>query len=170
MKKLIAFFAVIIACLNSGLVLADCDIQKLRKVAASRFILNKGEAFDKVTKLTWRRCSTGATWKEGVGCVGSPKLMCLEDAKLFAKQVGDGWRVPTIKELYSIVEQGCENPAINPIVFQDIRDLGEGAPFWSITRIEEMPMLIYYINFISGRADGHSEGFTMAVRLVRNQQ
>lgn len=168
MKKFIALFAVVIAYLSSGLVLADCNKQQSPKAAASRFILNKGEAFDKVTKLTWSRCSVGGTWKQGTGCVGSPKLMSFEEAKHFASQAGSGWRLPTIKELCSIVEQGCENPAINSIVFPDIRDLGEGAPYWSVTRIEEMPMLIYYVDFMSGRVDGHSEGFVMAVRLVRN--
>ena len=170
MKKLVALVAVVITCLSSGSVLADCDKQQLRKAASSRFVLNNGEAFDKVTKTTWCRCSAGTTWKEDVGCVGSPKLMRLEEARHFAKQAGDGWRVPTIKELYSIVEQECENPVINSIVFPDIRDLGEGAPYWSVTRIEEIPMLVYYIDFISGRVDGHSQGFAMAVRLVRNQQ
>ena len=33
-----------------------------------------------------------------------------------------------------------------------------------------MPMLIYYIDFMSGRVDGHSEGFIMAVGLVRNSK
>lgn len=170
MKKRIAVFAIVVACLSSGFVLADCNQQQEGKVASSRFILKKGEAFDKVTKLTWCRCSAGATWKEGVGCIGSPKLMSLEEARQFAKQTGEGWRVPTIKELYSIVEQECENSVINSIVFPDTRDLGEGAPYWSVTRIEDMPMLIYYVDFMSGRVDGHSEGFAMAVRLVRNQK
>lgn len=168
MKKFIALFAVVITCLGSGLVLADSNKQQSCNAEPSPFILNKGEAFDKGTKLTWSRCSVGATWKEGAGCVGSPKLMSLEEAKHFARQAGNGWRLPTIKELCSIVEYECENPVINSIVFPDIKDLGEGAPYWSITRVEEMPMLIYYVDFMSGRVDGHSEGFVMAVRLVSN--
>jgi hypothetical protein len=95
--------------------------------------------------------------------------MTFEEAKQFAKHASKEWRLPTIEELYSIVEQGCEDPAINSIVFPDnIRDSGEGAPYWSITRSEDIPMLIYYINFMNGRVDAHSEGFEMAVRLVRN--
>lgn len=79
MKKFIALFAVVITSLNSGLVLADCNKQQSCNAAVSRFILNKGEAFDKVTQLTWSRCSVGATWKEGVGCIGSSKLMTFEE-------------------------------------------------------------------------------------------
>jgi len=171
MKKLITCIVVVFACLNSGFVMADCDKQQAHKAADSRFVLNKGEAFDKVTKLTWCRCSAGATWKDGAGCVGAPKLMSLEEASSFAKQAGNGWRVPTIKELYSIVEQECENTVINSIVFPDIREFGEGgAPYWSVTRVDNMPMLVYYLDFIHGQVDGHSEGFIMAVRLVRSQQ
>lgn len=171
MKKIITCIVVVAACLSSGFVIADCDKQPAGNAADSRFVLNKGEAFDKETKLTWHRCSAGAAWKEGAGCVGTPELMCLEEARSFAKQAGNGWRVPTIKELYSIAEQECENTAINSIVFPDIRDFGEGAaPYWSVTRVENMPMLVYYVDFIHGQVDGHSDGFIMAVRLVRSQQ
>lgn len=169
MKKLAVMFVVIFTCLNPDLLLADYDKQQAPEEYSSRFILNnKGEAFDKRTKLTWQRCSAGVTWKEGVGCIGSPKLMSLEDARQFARQAGEGWRVPTIEELYSIVDQESENPAINSAVFSDIRDLGEGSPYWSVTQVKEMPMLIYFVDFMNGRVDGHSEGFAMAVRLVRN--
>ncbi len=171
MRKCIVWFAVVIACLTSNGVLADCTQQQLHNAADSRFMLNKGEAFDKSTKLTWRRCSEGTTWKDGAGCIGSPQLMTFDKAKQFANQVGKGWRLPTIQELYSIVEQECSDPAINSVIFpDDIRDSGEGAPYWSITRYEDVPTLIYYINFMNGSVDAHSGGFEMAVRLVRNTQ
>ena len=159
---------ILLICLNASSLLADSKKQKAPKNLSSRFTLIKGEAFDKATKLTWRRCSAGCDWKEGVGCIGSPELMSLDEAIKFARQAGDGWRVPTIMELSSIIEQGGETPAINSIVFPDIMDLGDGAPFWSVTPFEEMPMLIYFVDFLSGRADGHSRGFKLAVRLVRN--
>ncbi len=169
MKKLIAMFVIVFACFNTCLSLAKTSkLQQHEGSAPSRFVLNRGEVFDKLTNLTWCRCSAGSTWTEGIGCVGSPKLMSFEEAKQFAKQADDGWRIPTIEELHSIVEQDLENPAINPIIFPNVQDFSEGAPYWSATRVEEIPILIYYIDFMSGRVDGHSEGFIMAVRLVRN--
>ncbi|MBI5592040.1 MAG: DUF1566 domain-containing protein [Deltaproteobacteria bacterium] len=166
MKVLITYFVVAV-CLNSDVVLGACDKNKSASTPTSQFILREGEAFDQKTKLTWCRCSVGTTWKKGAGCVGAVKLMSLEDAKQIAQKLGGGWRIPTIEELYSIVEQRCTNPAINSEVFPDVKNSGEGAPYWSVTKIKEMPSLIYYIDFLSSEADGHTKGFPMAVRLVR---
>lgn len=156
--------------LDSSVLSANEHKQKSSKNTTSRFILNKGNTFDNLTKLTWRRCSVGTTWHKGSGCVGTPKLMSFKEAKHFAKQTGKGWRLPTIKELYSLIEQKGKNPAINPIIFPNLQDFGEGATYWSTSRVESIPMLIYYIDFLSGRVDAHSEGFSMAVRLVRNSK
>ncbi|MFH1168802.1 MAG: DUF1566 domain-containing protein [Pseudomonadota bacterium] len=135
-----------------------------------RFLLHEGEVFDQKTKLTWKRCTAGTTWKKGVGCVGSPKLMRLEDAVQLAQNFGNGWRVPTIEELWSIVDQEHTNPAIDSKVFPDVKNVDEGAPYWSVTRMKEMPSLLYYIDFFDGLVDGHSEGFLMRVRLVHGNE
>lgn len=162
--------SVVAVCLNLGMGLGTCANSKSAHSSTSRFILHEGEVFDQRTKLTWSLCSVGTTWKKGIGCVGSPKLMRLEDAVRFAQNFGNDWRVPTIEELWSIVEQERTKPAIDSKVFSDIKMGDEDAPYWSITRMKEMPSLVYYIDFLSGRVDGHSDGFLMLVRLVRNNQ
>lgn len=168
MDKLVAL--AIVACLTfSGPAMSACSKGKPESTPTSRFTLKNGEAFDQQTKLTWDRCSVGTSWN-GSRCVGSVKLMSLDDAKKLANKRGGGWRVPTIEELYSIVESKCTSPAINAEVFPGVKDLGEGAPYWSTTRIREMPSLIYFVDFLNGEADGHSKGFSMAVRLVRDGQ
>ncbi|MBR9882955.1 MAG: DUF1566 domain-containing protein [Oceanospirillales bacterium] len=169
MSKLAVLFAITFTCLSSGPSLADDVRQQAQSAAASRFLVSdKGEAYDKETHLTWQRCSVGTTWKSGAGCIGQPKLMSLKDAKRFAEQVGEGWRVPTIDELYSLVEQEYDDPAINSVVFPNVKESSEGAPYWTVTPIDEMPMLIYFVDFMTGRVDGHTEGFSLAVRLVRS--
>lgn len=169
MRTLIACF-IAVSCCSSSSVLGACDKDKAASTPSSRFVLNEGNAFDKRTKLTWSRCSVGASWKKGGKCVGTVKLMHLGEAKQYAQKLGHGWRIPTVEELYSIIEQKCSNPAINSEVFPNVRNLGEGAPYWSTTKIKEMPPLVYYIDFLSGEADGHTKGFSMAVRLVRSGQ
>ena len=150
-----------------SIVFAD---SKVAETPHSRFILNDGEAFDQSTKLIWSRCSVGTTWQKGVGCVGSPVLMRIEEAEQFTRSLGGSWRVPTIEELCSIVERTRTSPALNPEVFPDIKDVDGEAPYLSVSKVKEMPSLVYYVDFANGGIDGHSKGFPMYVRLVRNKQ
>lgn len=166
MDKLIPFLIAAIL-IFPGPAVGACAKSKPESTPTSRFVLKDGEAFDQKTKLTWERCSVGTSWN-GSKCVGSVRLMSLDEAKKLAGKRGGGWRVPTIEELYSIVESRCTDPTVNSQVFPGVRNLGEGAPYWSTTRIREMPPLVYFIDFVNGEADGHTKGFAMAVRLVRN--
>lgn len=168
MKKLIVslLFAAL-AC--PGAALGACQKGKPESTPTARFTLMDGLAFDRKTQLTWDRCSLGTAWN-GTKCAGSVKLVSLDSAKRLANQRGEGWRVPTIEELYSIVESRCTQPAINAEVFPGIKNLGEGAPYWSASRIREMPSLVYFVDFLSGEVDGHGKEFALAVRLVRSGQ
>ncbi|MBB1489660.1 DUF1566 domain-containing protein [Oceanospirillum sp. D5] len=136
--------------------------------AGVRFILHDATAFDTKTGLTWLRCSAGTYWDANAGCVGDVKIMSLTQAELYAANTGTDWRVPTIQELYSIVDINSTNPAIRSDIFPDIKNLSEGAPYWSDSEVEGLPSLFYYIDFIDGSVDGHSNGFPLAVRLVRS--
>ncbi|MCW8995761.1 MAG: DUF1566 domain-containing protein [Psychromonas sp.] len=155
--------------LSSSAVVAACDENIAASTSSPRFVLNGSEAYDQQTKLTWNRCSVGTTWTSDSGCIGEVKLLGLDQAKQFAQKLGGGWRVPTIEELFSIVEKKCFNPTINSRVFPTVIDFGEGAPYWSDTHVEEIPSLIYFIDFIDGAIDGHTRGFPLAVRLVRSE-
>jgi hypothetical protein len=166
MNVLRTYFIAVVFC-SSSIAFAACEKGKTASTPSARFTLSGAEAFDQKTYLTWGRCSVGTTWKNGK-CVGTAKLMSLNEAKEYAQKLGGGWRVPAIEELYGLVEKACSNPAINTEVFPNVKNLGEGAPYWSTSKIKEMPSLIYYIDFLDGSADGHTKGFSMAVRLVRN--
>ncbi|WP_299197834.1 DUF1566 domain-containing protein [uncultured Amphritea sp.] len=168
MKRIITFL-ILASWLTSSVALAVCDKNIAESTPSSRFVLKGGEAYDQQTQLTWKRCSVGTTWTSDAGCIGKVKLLGLDKAKQLAQALGGGWRVPTIQELYSIVEQRCFNPTINTRVFPAVKNFGEGTPYWSDTRVEEIPSLIYFIDFIDGAIDGHSKGFPLAVRLVRSE-
>lgn len=168
--KIIIIFLILATYLNSGTVFAACDENIAESTPSSRFVINEDEVYDQITKLTWKRCSAGTSWKSGTGCIGTVKLMRLDEAKQYAQKAGAGWRIPTIEELYGIVEQKCINPTINSKVFPAVKDYGEGAPYWSATTVEEIPSLIYFVDFLNGAVDGHTKSFPLAVRLVRNEQ
>lgn len=145
---------------------AACDQKMLKSQINTRFVLKGNEILDKKTQRVWQRCSVGTKW-DGKQCTGTPALVTLTDAQQMAKKLGQGWHVPDMDELSSIAEPQCSEPYINTLVFTDIQELGEGAPYWTTTPIKAMPTLIYYIDFINGDIDGHTKDFPLAVRLVK---
>ncbi len=81
-----------------------------------------GTVQDKHTGLIWMRCSLGQTWNEqGQTCAGEAIKytwqQALQAADGYTFAGSDAWRLPNVKELISIVEEGCYNPAINLEVF-----------------------------------------------------
>jgi hypothetical protein len=133
-----------------------------------RFVLNGGEAFDIKTGLTWKRCSVGTMWDGARHCRGETSFVTLDEAKRLASAAGSGWRVPSGPELESIIDRGCGSPVVDKAVFPDIRPDEDGAADYWTTNAVGAANLIYFFDFMTGRADGHSRGFHLAVRLVRD--
>jgi hypothetical protein len=142
--------------------------------AAGRFVLNNDEAFDTKTGLTWKRCSVGMAWKDHVGCTGQRSFIGLATALKAAKDAGPDWRVPDVKELYSLIEKECGVPPLNVIAFPDFRhvhhDMDADASdtlYWTTSKFTAAN-LVYYVDLYTGNIDAHSGGFSLAVRLVRS--
>ena len=147
--------------------LATCPGQQ-KGNPSSRFILNEGEVHDKKTGLIWQRCSVGMHWKNGKGCVGERSFLNLEEATKLAERTGNGWRLPSLAELGSLVDDRCGTPAVDGVAFPDIGppDATE-SPYW--TSSPSVAGLVYFVDFMTGLADAHSKGFELAVRLVRSK-
>ena len=64
-----------------------------------QILANGAEVKDLQTNLIWQRCQVGMKWN-GTTCTGESKEFNFEDAK---KLAGNGWRVPTIRELSSLI-------------------------------------------------------------------
>lgn len=77
---------------------------------------NNSEVQDLTTKLIWQRCTLGQAW-DGQSCTGTATRHTWREALMMAKQAGNGWRVPNIKELQSLLDRSCFHPAINTIFF-----------------------------------------------------
>ena len=68
------------------------------------------------TGLEWRRCPLGSTFSEGE-CDRRFSSVDWQDALQAAEAEGDGWRVPNVNEMVSIVEECTTTPAVNEVVF-----------------------------------------------------
>ncbi len=74
---------------------------------------------DRQTGLIWMRCALGQSYDAGTNrCIGDPQRYDWAEA-LQAAQQYPGWRLPTIKELQSLVDMQCYGPAINLRIFPD---------------------------------------------------
>jgi Protein of unknown function (DUF1566) len=135
----------------------------------TRFMLRGSEALDTKTGLIWQRCSLGMTWDSPRGCVGERMVVGLDEAMRKAEEGGAKWRVPSGPELESIIDRSCGSPVVDVGVFPDIRKDEDGeADYWTTNPVG-MANLYYFFDFMSGRADGHTRGFQMSVRLVRSK-
>jgi hypothetical protein len=69
---------------------------------------------DGLLGLVWRRCLEGMTWS-GTTCTGNPQGFIHEAALTHART--QGWRVPNVKELASILDRGHASPGWDPVLF-----------------------------------------------------
>jgi hypothetical protein len=132
----------------------------------SRFTNNNdGTILDNTTGLVWKRCSEGLS---GTLCEsGTPTIFnWLEALKTAAVSNFAGkndWRLPSIKELATIVERQCTMPAINEIVFPATPTMS----FWSSTPYDANSAFAWNIYFPYGISDGNNKDYKFYVRLVR---
>ena len=91
---------------------------------------NRGLAQDKSTKLLWYRCAAGQSYKNSE-CKGKALHLNWDEAMAFAKEFseksGKKWRLPSKKELKSIMVNQCINPAVDVRVFKGL----EVNNFWT---------------------------------------
>lgn len=90
----------------------------------SRFELSGPTARDKQTGLIWQRCNLGQRW-ENDACSGKAKWVdrktALELALNEAERSGQGWRLPTIRELSGLMD--CRSSGVAERA--DLKDGGE---------------------------------------------
>lgn len=151
MKKLILALTVA-ASFSSYAVDQTCQPDLSQSTPTANFIDNgNGTVTDRGSKLTWMRCAIGQTFNQAKNsCDGNPEVYFWQDALQAAEGVRtnqqhafyqfagiDNWRVPNIKELSSIRETACFNPALNSAVFPNSFVLADGGYvyLWSSTHL-----------------------------------
>lgn len=132
----------------------------------SRFTLLNGgsEVKDNKTGLIWQRCSLGQTWN-GSTCTGTANTYPWQNALKAAKAVGNGYRLPNIKELTSIVELKCYAPAINLHTFPNT----PSDRYWSSSPHAYGNYSAWGVYFLYGYDYNHGKGYQGAVRAVRSE-
>ncbi|MGH8475988.1 MAG: IPTL-CTERM sorting domain-containing protein [Methylococcales bacterium] len=120
------------------------------------------------TGLMWARCSLGQTWSPTTHrCDGTAAsytwTQALEAANHSTLAGYTDWRVPNLKEMTSITERRCFDPAINENIFP-------GTPtvfFWSASTYHSDPNSAWNVYSFNGVDHVGPKSGTNWVRLVR---
>lgn len=114
--------------------------------------VSETEILDHKTGLIWmRQVKTDLTFSQA-----------FEYAERVARETGLAWRVPTIKELYSLLDRSRHNPAS---AFPDM----PSDWFWSSTSLDMRPEFTFHINFEYGFDSNVQLNGRYAARLVRSK-
>jgi hypothetical protein len=133
-------------------------------------ISNDGqEVLDTQTHLIWRRCPEGLVW-ETDHCQGAATYWMWHEALALAvqatKSTGKLWRVPNVKELYSIIDLTQPEMAINLQVFPATPN----GQFWSSSHYVQDTFFAWVVHFWYGSAYFSYLEDLSAVRLVRDAE
>jgi hypothetical protein len=97
--------------------------------------------------------------------LGAGERMSYADAEKAVAALGDGWRLPSIQELLSIVDYTRSEPAIDIDRFPDTKS---GA-YWTSTTCAWAPRAAWFVLFGSGLSGYDYRGNSLAfVRAVRS--
>jgi len=150
----------------------QCDISREATSPDDIFIMNKdGTVKDSFSGLMWMRCALGQQWRDercAFNHLGYTFAGAMEAVSEFNAAGGFAgyrdWRLPDLKELSTIVEQRCDDPAINSRAFPDSPVTG----YWSSRRDPDYSDGAMLIHLLNGRHYMGNIGGVWAVRLVRD--
>lgn len=144
MKKLLLTIAMLSAPFSA--LSYECSFDNiLSTTPTEKFLLNgNGTVTDLRFGLMWTICTYGQVYSDtnGPSCIGDglnttswsgalSSQNTLNDAEFAGF---DDWRLPNIKELQTLVERACKNPAIRSEIFPD----SINAVYWSNTPDNEV--------------------------------
>ena len=168
-KFILVLFLSWLSALNNAIAEQECNEAILETAPAVRFTVNgDGTVTDRQTGLMWARCPQGLS---GENCVGTLDVYDWADALALNQassdtQNRDDWRLPNLKELFSLVEFACTFPAINVTVFPN--NGSADSIFWSSSPIAASnDARTWSVDFGIGRGFALNRDSERPVRLVR---
>ena len=138
-------------------------------VIASEYIPRGYFVIDLKNKIEWMTCPVGMVWNKNT-CNGIAKkyeLKFLPDIINIAnKQLEGSWRLPTRKELESLICIKCEKVKINLKIFPKTPP----EPFCTKDKNYWQPKFNWIVNFLNGNTFGRYPGYKPNyIRLVRDR-
>ena len=154
-------------------VYSGCDGDLAPSTPDSQFTVDdtNGIVTDKRTGLIWKKCLAGQTGSDCSGIAG--EYSWTGALGLPSQETSDGWRLPNIKELQSIVEEQCFQPAINETIFPNTPAVSN---VWSNSPSGDSVWYVSFNNTIVNNGYGEtlvaaqSSSTNMHVRLVRDAE
>ena len=124
-------------------------------VSASNFIDKGYYVIDLKNKLEWLKCTAGQQWSDTkLECVGTAVKLDLKAAEiannLLNEQIEGEWRLPSRKELESLICKSCKGAKINKTFFPNT----PAEPFWTSQRNWWSPKFFWSVNFFTGHSYG----------------
>jgi hypothetical protein len=143
-------------------------------------------ARDPKTGLVWQRCSVGQSWSAST-CTGEAKQFTFHGAQ---KLAGNGWRVPTLRELHSLVwcssgqtkdrddpQDGgpvianyCQGQYQSPTIRSGAFPATSSTWYWTSSPYVGVSDFAWGVLFNGGSVNGDLRGNGSQVRLVRASQ
>lgn len=144
------------------------------------------EVKDMQTGLVWQRCSVGQS-SNGSTCAGQAKEFTFDEAQ---KQAVNGWRVPTVRELHSLVwcssgqtrgqvnpkdggpliANSCEGQYQRPTIRSGAFPAMSGNWYWTSSPGVGSSDSAWSVSFVNGGVLNYYRGNHYYVRLVRASQ
>lgn len=153
----------------------ECSTNVPNPSLSSQYVINADDTVsDLSTGLVWKRCIEGRkTIDAAFPCGdGTSQLKTWQQALTLVQELNQDlggfaqvvtWRLPNIKELTSITEFACKDPAINLNAFPNSETLG----YWSSTTQKGTPTNAWYVRSdFGGVSNNDKTSQRFYVRLV----
>jgi hypothetical protein len=121
---------------------------------AGRYTITAGTVYDTKTQLTWQQTAPVATFTQSAGATYCSSTLSLNGVT--------GWRLPTIKELTSIIDFSLYGPAIDPTAFPGTKQ----AFYWSATPYPAQAGQGWILDFTEGAWGTNATTASNYVRCV----
>ena len=132
-KLYIFIFSWMLAVTNSNAQTCHIDTETASTPTINFIDYKNGTVKDQKTGLMWKKCFENRIWNSSTNGCDEGNILTyipnwdiqIKDSLILANS-GKGfagytdWRIPNVKELYSLLEDQCETPSINLDVFPNI--------------------------------------------------